>query len=438
MTWQSIFVELHSHSFILSVSKDQVRRKFSCRLAAVKDVLYNKPMDEGSSEKGTVVGDAVHGSHNEFIASAEQETIDKERLAPIGQTIHNDITRATDGSGQITPTNIGTVLGRLRNEVEAGISLDQRGIKVFSSVAEVLPADLSEAMQNNVVYHNQPIEREDWGEGIKATSFKDEVLSKFFDGDAYEAALDFNRKLYSDKADVKLVRYGGTLVTVTEHMAGDQLRIIQVFGCDFPQTVAYREFRRKVREENVDPTNWTLAKDKKENYIPVHHLIIENIKSGKAIDLGSLLPDDWALQYLPTTTPFFSQDSDKKHLKCSEISSPELLVGALHEYGHCIADANNPQLFREAKELWEGVRFQTGGPRALPPEVFNRTKELLVQNERGASARALQVLRILGEQGLETGVSIKDISRVTNEALSSYERNYPNGTTSFIRGREAA
>lgn len=365
-----------------------------------------------------------------------ERDIAKEAFSPLSQVIHNDLGKATGGQGEITEKNIGAVLKRLRLQVERGITLNQEGIEVSSSVEEVLPVGLLQAIQTDVVCHNEPIPREEGMWGNKSGFFIDPVLQKMFDGDAYDEVLNFQRNLYGENFNVKLVRYKGTLVVVTEHQAGERLRIIQVLDCDFPQTAKYRDFRRKVREENLDPTSWPFAKqDQKETYILAHHLAIEDTKTGKAIDLKTLLPDDWTLRYRPTTYLAFSQDSNKKHLRYSELSSPELVAGFLHEYGHCVFDAHYPELCKEASELWQRSRLELGGPRALPPEVFTRTKELLVRIERGASAKGLQVLRILREQGLDIGVPLKVITDRIKDALASYERGYPGGTTSFVRPR---
>lgn len=100
-------------------------------------------------------------------------------------------------------------------------------------------------------------------------------------------------------------------------------------------------------------------------------------------------------------------------------------MGLLHEYGHSIIDANHPDFYKEVKSLWEQVKWTTGGTKALAPEIVTRTAELVARNERGASARAIQVIRILREQGLDIGIGIDKISNLVDSALASHSRIYP-------------
>jgi len=339
--------------------------------------------------------------------------------------IRGDISALTSTSdGSLNDGNIGSVLERLRSHVEKGVSLKEDGLRVYNSIKEAVPPALTRAMEVDVVFKNQEIPREKRLFGNSC--FYDEKLKKLFDVDAYDAVVKLYKDLYGSSTNVKLIRYAGELVVVTDQKCGEKLRIVQVTDSDFP-----------IAESGINASELHQPDRiaRKKTHIPVRHLLIQDTVTGKVFDARSLLPDDWSLEYAPDALwGKFSQSVSHKHLHYSELISPAKIAGIAHEHGHNLYTINDdPELAKEAERLWVESRFTPGGVQTLPPDVYRRTKKLLIANERGASAHGVQLLRMLKERGIDLGLSAEKLVEFYDKALVSYERLYRGNNTSFIR-----
>jgi hypothetical protein len=339
--------------------------------------------------------------------------------------ICGDISTLTSTSdGSLNDGNIGSVLEKLRSHVEKGVSLKEDGLKIYDSIKEAVPPALTRTMEVDVVFKNQEIPREKRLFGNSC--FYDEKLKKLFDADAYDAVVKLYKDLYGSSANVKLIRYAGELVVVTDQKCGEKLRIVQVMDSDFPIAES---------DMNAGDLRQPDGIARKKTYIPVRHLLIQDTVTDKVFDARSLLPDDWSLEYAPDVSwGKFSQSVSHKHLRYSELISPTKIAGFAHEHGHNLYTINDdPELAKEAEKLWVESRFTSGGVQALPPDVHQRTKKLLIANERGASAHGAQLLRMLKERGIDLGLSAEELVNFFDKALVNYERLYRGDNTSFIR-----
>jgi hypothetical protein len=347
----------------------------------------------------------------------------EEQSSDVTDIISADLAKASD--------NIGNTLAKLRSQVEAGITFNEEGVQVYDSM-DNLPQETRRYFANDadIISTNElpPLDS-------RSRGYRDENTGESIDVGGMRTILEANDVVYKDKGNlnVKLVRNGENIRVVTEQSCGPRLKIYQIMGTEFPPTEEYEQYLRDFSEgkERQRPLRT------EENYLLVQHLIFEDTVTGKVFDARSLLPDDWEMRYVAwpeNKLAAFGQDFDDQYVSYGNLMEPALIFGLLHEQGHNLYTANDdPELSDTAKELYARSKTQLGGSTSLPPDVYEETKRLLVANERGASAHAFQIIRILREKGIDLGVSTEELANLAHQALISYEKGYPGGETRFLR-----
>ncbi|MBM4401901.1 MAG: hypothetical protein FJ044_01515 [Candidatus Cloacimonetes bacterium] len=308
--------------------------------------------------------------------------------------------------------SLGGVLKALSEQIEAGIDLRKQKPEVYASMSEALGTKLETSLTAEALFLDQRIPKTS-----KAfLSYKDPETDQLFNISAYEAIAGH---FLGDKAQppegthFRLFKYEGELLVSLEHDLNEQVKVVQIMDVDLP------------REKETE---------KERGWINVRNLLLVSKQTGKVFDFASLLPEDYTLRYVPdkTVRSFqaeygkYSEESPERFVQYADLTSPEGILALFHEYGHQIVTTNSDkELACEAQALWEQSRFYAGGAAAMPKDVFVRTKRLLAMNERGASARALWLIRRLKQEGISLGMEIKQITGFLDDALQTYEKAYP-------------
>lgn len=178
-------------------------------------------------------------------------------------------------------------------------------------------------------------------------------------------------------------------------------------------------------------------------------LIVEDKRSGKTINLVDLLPSEWDWKYHGNNGRF-SQDSEAKTLYFGSIFNPDGLIKLFHEYGHCVNDGlADKEMSQELMELWKkykaGVwnvreRIAEGGNKIPREEVERMYAEVLTteekqkigpmlsKEERGASAIARGLERVLEGSGFNLGIGFDRSHRILFDAgLEDYRSVFGGG-----------
>lgn len=305
----------------------------------------------------------------------------------------------------IPENGIGNVILGLKDQIESGVNFDGNGVQI-SNEKDLVSSGLVDIDPNS----------------IKNQSAKD----------AFDQAISIK----DDNENIKLVEQQGKLMVQTERIIGD-VKLIELYDASLPQTAKYKNYlaRRASGQLTLDEQNLGFGIDsrKKEDFSPVQNMIIVDTSNGNAFDFRQMLPDDWnLLNHIYQGDKYFSQVFKDKTINFGKLQSKEDIVKLLHEFGHAIFSANDdPEMYQQAVKLWEDSRFQLGGLKNLPPEVFSKTVELLGRNERGASARGLELIRILKQKGLDLKIDIQQQIKIVEDALETYRKGFGVTKTEF-------
>ena len=298
----------------------------------------------------------------------------------------------------ISENGIGNVIIGLKDQIESGVNFDGNGVQV-STEKELMPLGLVDVDPNS----------------IRDQSAKD----------AFDQAISIK----NENENIKLVEHQGKPMVQSERIIGD-VKVIELFDASLPQTAKYKSYldRRASGQLTIDEQNlgFGIGSRKKEDFSPVQNLIIVDTSNGNAFDFRSMLPTDWKLlNYIYGGDRYFSQEFKDKTISFGKIQSKEDLVKLFHEFGHTIFSANDdPEIYQQATTLWEESAGQLGGLKSLPPKVFDRTVKLLGRNERGASARGLELIRILKQKGLDLKIDIQQQIKIVEDALETYRKGF--------------
>lgn len=335
----------------------------------------------------------------------ETESIPTENVSAtrpkLGDVILQDLhTRESSGG-------IGDVLRTLTSQLESGITPDVRGLKIADSIHEILPAGLvSEIERGKIITDLNHIGK--WEDMVALV-------------DSFE--------LKDNGEHLRLINYNGKPFVVSEQEFDTSLKITNIFDPNYSNTKEYEDYLQRrgtgqlSREERT--FGFDSSKRRKERYTLSHHLIIEDKRTHKVFDLASIIPSDWQLRYYPVSGyNNFAQDTDEKFISFEKIQKPEDMIKLFHEYGHAIFTANDdPTLYQEARKLREESLFHIGGTTAMPMEYLDRLRHLLARNEKGASARALWMSRMLKKDGIDLGVTPKDQIIILERGLDTYRKS---------------
>lgn len=298
----------------------------------------------------------------------------------------------------IPENGIGNVILGLKDQIGSGVNFDGNGVQI-STEKELLPSGLVD---------------------IDPISIKDPLAK-----DVFDQAISIK----DEYENVKLVEQQGKLMVLSERVI-DGVKVIEVFDASLPQTAKYKDYldRRANGQLTIDEQNlgFGMGSRKKEDFSPVQNLIIVDTANGNTFDFRSMLPADWKLlNYIYGGDRYFSQEFKDKTISFGKLQSKEDLVKLFHEFGHTIFSANDdPEMYQQAMKLWEESAGQLGGLKSLPPGVFGKTVELLGRNERGASARALELIRLLKQKGLDLKVDIQQQIKIVEDALETYRKGF--------------
>jgi len=300
---------------------------------------------------------------------------------------------------------IGGVILGIKDQIESGVNFDRNGVQV-STEKELVPLGLVDVDPNS----------------IKDQSAKD--------------AFDRATSIKSEGENIKLVEQSGKLMVQSEQTIED-IKVIEIYDANLPQTARYEDYltRKASSQLTIDEQNLGFAIDsrKKEDFSPVQNLIIVDTSNGNAFDFRSMLPADWKLlNYIYGGDKYFSQEFKDKTISFGKIQSKEDLVKLFHEFGHTIFSANDdPEIYQQAITLWEESAGQLGGLKNLPSEIFGETVKLLGRNERGASARGLELIKILKQKGLDLKIDIQRQIEIVEGALETYRKGFGVTKTKF-------
>jgi len=293
----------------------------------------------------------------------------------------------------------GGILSTLNEQMKAGIDFKEREIIIYDSIEEALGPELQKDLESPLLVDQKP-KKDRYDPNIRAY----EAIAGRFSKD----------KIPSEEVHFKLIEHGGSLLAVLEHDLNEQLAILEVMDAKFP----------KNKET-----------DREEEWINVKRLLLINKKNGQVFDIGNLLPKDFTLRYINTSSSkklsFFSAEYGKysslpneRYIQYSDLSTAEEIAALFHEFGHHIVTTNSDMvLARRLEQLRLKERFQSVSN--MSKQEFVATKKLLVANERGAWARALWLVRELKRKGIDIGIGIKEISKLSHYALQTYEKKYP-------------
>jgi hypothetical protein len=293
---------------------------------------------------------------------------------------------------------IGNVILGIKDQIESGVRFDGNGVQI-STEKQLMPLGLIDIDPNTIADQSTR--------------------------DAFDQAISIK----DNNENIKLVDQSGKLMILSERTTGN-IKVIEIYDASLPKTTKYKNYldRRANGQLTLDEQNLGFGIDsrKKEDFSPVQNLIIVDTSNGNAFDFRQMLPDDWnLLNHIYQGDKYFSQEFKDKTISFGKLQSKEDIVKLLHEFGHAIFSANDdPEMYEQAIKLWEESAGQLGGLKSLPPEVFSKTVELLARNERGASARGLELIRILKQKGLDLKIDIQQQIKIVENALETYRKGF--------------
>jgi len=309
----------------------------------------------------------------------------------------------------ISPHTFGAELNALSRQVESGMDFEGNGIQMYESIGEALEASGYPSLKNeNVLINNDVIPREQLEllDG-KPTGFKTE--KGIFDVSSYQAVASHIGKNYSQTdRECRLVAHEDNLLLVSEYQLGGGLRMHEVADSN----LANRE------QSGI-------------GYVRVKALFLTDESSGKTIDLTTLVSNYCEVRYVPdiSTSSFRAEYGTytldpSRFVQYADIVNQSCLFAFLHEVGHQIVSSHtDPVLMKRLRDFYSRSVFTLGSPAEMPEEDYETNRVLLIANERGASARALWIVRELKKRGIN--INSSEFSEFIQVALQSYEKKYP-------------
>lgn len=287
------------------------------------------------------------------------------------------------------------------------IKLKGAEIKVCDSLKEALDTRLYEDLNSKVI----------WDEDRPYFSVKDPDFNLRQKTEAYGVVGKYfweEGKPYWDPegkpqkgTHFKLFKHRSRFYTALEHELGGSLSILQIMDAE--------RINSKVTREG--DFQWVRA----------DHILLINKESGKVFDVTSLLPGNFVFRYVlfqpqgiayAHSGKYSAKRPEDNYVQYLDLTTPKNIVVLFHEVGHILWEEENPDLAKEYMEIEEKWRY------FRPREESLRYRELMIASERGASARALWLMRKLKKEGIDLGLKTKEARDVINKWLKSYEERY--------------
>lgn len=285
-------------------------------------------------------------------------------------------------------------------------------IKIYGSLEEALgerdfrDISLYEDFTNNVLVKDSPcssVEHPDFSRPLTPKNYEAyAAVSKYF----WEGEWEEGRP--KQGTHFKLFRHDFRLYTALEHELGDNLSVLQILDAERVNT-------EETREGYFE-------------WIKAIHVLLINKESGKVFDVVRLLPSNFVFQCVPSSVEVglsqYGKYSAKRpkdnFIRYNDPTDPEKILSLLHEVGHIMRADDEPRLARELMSIQE-TSF------SLTKEQYMRLKQLKVASERGASARALWLMRKLKGEGIDLGLEPKEAREAINRWLTAYEEREGSG-----------
>lgn len=331
------------------------------------------------------------------------------------------------------------VVKKASNLIREGMGTGGRKIKIEQNSGNLLTENLLNPFIQDILCDNQPSPATRYNafstNGDQEIDVNGFLIGKFCSElspqgvwmnqvNAYDRILKFQKGLYGNGVDVKLVRAGSNLRVVSVRTMDTGLKLIEVFDSQLSMTPRFKQARANGTIADIPATEFY------ENYALIRSIIIQDGRSGRAVDLTTILPEDWEFKYTISVGSPAIDPSKKQAIVC-EILQEDHLVGLLHELGHVFSLTIDPQTFMKADELRNklvDLKFSE----AIDAQTLNKMRETVANEERGASATALFLVRFLKTQGINLNLPTQRMMRFINGALSVYE-SFPGQGRHFVR-----
>lgn len=270
-----------------------------------------------------------------------------------------------------------------------GLGIDRKPIKIAGNISEVIPVQLLKPDQKDVLCDNQPSPVESYSffgaasdpevyvNGLLVGKFISESQPNGLHEDAvsaYDRILKFQKELYGDKVDVKLIRVGAELKVVSQRQLENGITLTQVFDSELPRSEKAKQYLK-----GATTLNYPSASEWHESDTCARNIVISDSNGGMAADLLSILPGGWEVRYtINKGSP--ACDPEKKQVIVSEILQEDFVVGLLHEFGHAFSSSLDPETFKETDTLRNKLVDVRFGEK-VDQETLNRMRRMVQETD---------------------------------------------------------
>lgn len=189
---------------------------------------------------------------------------------------------------------------------------------------------------------------------------------------------------------------------------------------DLEIEIAFQPAKRFVERNGKRDHNLARVLFEAGDWKMIEKFILRNKKTGAALDFLSILPKDYRILWTSNDSEEPRQTADFENKMClsrGDLAQPRIIVGLLHEIGHCVDCENIEEFFDRNQYGRDHVLFeiyQDDPDRKMPAASLER----MLRAERNAWSFALRKIRSFFD---EENFNKKDIvTYVRERGLASY------------------